>query len=123
MEGAPASTEASTASLLEANQPCAVSAGAEAAHHGWFDKSQNQTKNEPFRVCNAYFNLFIFSYSSKKHVSLEGTKIKFRKTPTFLFSPNGQKSVIDLMSSKLEGLRISAAEVFDTFSVFHAKQN
>ena len=27
------------------------------------------------------------------------------------------------MSSKLEGLRISAAEVFDTFSVFHAKQN
>ena len=34
VEGAPTPIEASAAGLLEANQPCAVSAGAEAARHG-----------------------------------------------------------------------------------------
>jgi len=34
VEGAPTPTEASATGSLEANQPCAVSAGAEAARHG-----------------------------------------------------------------------------------------
>ena len=34
VEGAPTPIEASAAGSLEANQPCAVSAGAEAARHG-----------------------------------------------------------------------------------------
>ena len=103
---------------FKANRPCAVSAGAEAA--AMVDSANLKierllVKNELFRVRNAYFFAFMFSYSSKEHVKLEGKTIKFRNLPTFLFSKIGRKSVKYLLSGKLEGLRISAAEVFDTF--------
>ena len=75
------------------------------------------TGKQPFRMRIAYYPSFVFDHSSEYHKNLEGKSNIFRKMPTFLFSPNGQKSVKYLKSSKLEGLRISAAEVFDTFSL------
>ena len=81
-------------------------------------------RNEPFRVRNAYFFAFMFSCSSKEHVKLEGKTIKFRNLPTFLFSKIGRKSVKYLLSGKLESLRISVPQVFDTlFSIFMVKLN
>ena len=79
---------------------------------------------QPFRIRIAYYPSFFFDHSSKYHENLEGKRNIIRKTPTFLFSPNGRKSDKYLKSSKLEGLRISAAEVFDTFfPIFQAPLN
>ena len=79
---------------FKANRPCAVSAGAEAA--AMVDSANLKierllVRNELFRVRNAYFFAFMYSYSSKEHVELEGKTIKFRNLPTFLFSKIGRK--------------------------------
>ena len=57
---------------FKANRPCAVSAGAEAA--AMVDSANLKierllVRNELFRVRNAYFFAFMFSYSSKEHVN------------------------------------------------------
>ena len=74
-----------------------------------------------FRVRNESFSSFSFGLSSEEGVKIEYNLKYLGNLPPFFKSWNSQKSVKYLLSGKLEGLRISGAEVFDTFfAVFQA---